>query len=119
MRFIEKTTLLLQSYDKRLFCKWNDDFEVLEIWEHGTRGKDYLVSIIETDGKFRPLDHKDIEALHKRNMACRKEDIIDEVDRENRDLKYYHMKAFRKQMRRISTEHFNEIMKNPVITGKT
>ena len=118
MHEIEKSNKLLKSYDGRLFCKWNDDFEVLEIWEHGTRGKDYLVKIIEQDGHCRPIDYKDIEGIHKRNIGCRQEGMIDEVDADNRDHKHYQTKSYRKTVRRISIDNFNQIMHNPVITGK-
>jgi len=117
MHEVKKADKILRSYDSRLFCKWNGDFEVLEIWEHGSQGKDYIVKIIEENGNFRPLDYKDIEEINMRNMANMGEDVIEEVDSLNRDHKHYHNNKFRKDIRRISTDNFNGIFHNPVITG--
>lgn len=116
LELIKKSDELVKSYDKRLFTAWNG--ACLEIWEHGTRGKDHLVSIIETEGNPRHIDHKDIEELHNRNISTMKTDMLDELDSENRDLKHYRLKCFRNDIRRISVDNFNRIFKNPVITGK-
>lgn len=115
MHEVKKADKILRSYDSRLFCKWNG--ECLEIWEHGSQGIDYIVKIIEENGYFRPLDYKDIEEINMRNMSNMAEDVIEEVDGLNRDHKYYHNNKFRKDIRRISTDNFNDIFHNPVITG--
>ena len=117
MHEVTKATNLIRKYDMRLFCKWNDKTECMEIWEHGKKGKDHLVRILEEDGHFRPLDYKDIEEIHKRNIAFRNEGILEEIDSVNRDFKHKNDNAYKKDIRRISTDNFNQIMKNPVITG--
>jgi len=63
------------------------------------------------------LDYKDIEEIHKRNIAFRNEGILEEIDSVNRDFKHKNDNAYKKDIRRISTDNFNQIMKNPVITG--
>ena len=112
LKELDRTDRLLQSYDSRLFCKWDDD--ALEIWEHGTKGKDYLVAIIGD----RPLDYKDIEDLHARNIATSEQSITDEIDEFNRTLKYQNEREYHKHIRRVSFGHFNQIFHNPVITGQ-
>ena len=119
---IKRNDSFLQAYDRGLFCKWNTDFQVWEIWERGISGQEYKVKTCWTENyQFREIDASDIEDIHNRNIASNSlKGIFTESRDEDSylDNELYHEKKQEHQVFDVSVETFNKVMGNPVIGGK-
>lgn len=113
---------MLKRYNSSLFCKWNEVFQIWEIWEKGLSGQEYKVkSCLTEDERYREIDITDIEDIHFRNIANNsKHGIFTETMSENFSLDREFELEFNQQnaVYDTSVETFNRVMENPVIGGK-
>ena len=116
-----KNNKMLRKYNSQLFCKWNEIYQLWEIWEKGISGQEYKVTTCKTeDGRYREIDLSDIEDIHSRSIINNsKNGIFTEVISENfsldRELELEHEQQ--NMVKDISVETFNGVMENPVIGG--
>ena len=110
----------LREYHPGLFIKFNPVTGLLEIWDTGPHGKQYIVKELKTpEGHFREPDYRDLNDIDSRSyerIGCK--DIASELERSDAMYESWHDNKVRMESFDISIENFNRIMKNPVIGGR-